>query len=172
MSVNRPEGTQETQKDRTKGKKVVIGLGNPILSDDGVGIFAARELEKELSEDASVDVLEASLAGFNLLDLFLGYEEAILIDSIKTRGGKVGDIYEFSPETLKNTIRLASIHDLNLATLLEFGRMMNMPVPEKITILAIEIEDNTNFKEGCCQPVAAAIPEVVERAKKLLGGQA
>lgn len=172
MPVGQAEQAQETQKMGIMGKKVVIGLGNPILSDDGVGIFAARELEKSFLGDASVDVIEASLAGFNLLDLFLGYEEAILIDSIKTRGGRVGDIYEFSPETLKNTIRLASIHDLNLATLLEFGRMMNMPVPEKITILAIEIEDNTNFKEGCCEPVAAAIPEVVERVKKLLGGQA
>ncbi len=149
-------------------KKVVIGLGNPILSDDGVGIFAARELEKRLPKNGAIDVVEASLAGFNLLDLFLGYEEAILIDSIQTRGGKVGDIYEFSPETLKHTIRLASIHDLNLATLLEFGRMMNMSIPEKVTIIAVEIEDNTNFKEGCCDLVEAAIPKVVEMVEKQL----
>ncbi len=149
-------------------KTVIIGLGNPILSDDGVGIFVARELERLLMEDPSIDVVEASLAGFNLLDLFLGYDEAILIDSIQTRGGRVGDIYEFTPENLRHTIRLASIHDLNLATLLEFGKMMKMPIPKKITIFAIEIEDNTTFKEGCCDEVSAAIPKVVKKVLRQL----
>jgi hydrogenase maturation protease len=147
---------------------IIIGLGNPILSDDGVGIFAARELAKRYAGDVSVDVVEASLAGFNLLDLFLGYEKAIIIDSIMTKGGKVGDIYEFTPETLKHTIRLASIHDLNLATLLEFGKLMKMPIPKEITIFAVEIEDNSTFKEGCCDRVAAAIPKVVEKVLEIL----
>lgn len=147
---------------------IIIGLGNPILSDDGVGIFAARELAKRYAGDVSVDVVEVSLAGFNLLDLFLGYEKAIIIDSIMTKGGKVGDIYEFTPETLKHTIRLASIHDLNLATLLEFGKLMKMPIPKEITIFAVEIEDNSTFKEGCCDRVAAAIPKVVEKVLEIL----
>ena len=149
--------------------KLVIGLGNPIVSDDGVGIFAARELEKQLPEDAEVAVEEASLAGFNLLDLMLGYKEVVIIDSIKTRHGKVGDVYEFTPENLVDTIRLASVHDINLVTALEFGKMMKMDIPEKIIIFVIEIEDNTNIKEGCCEEVEAAIPKVLERVKEVLG---
>ncbi len=144
-------------------KTVIIGLGNPILSDDGVGIFAAREIKKVLPSNIQVDVKEASLAGFNLLDLMLGYQEAIIIDSIQTKDGQVGDIYEFSPDALKETVRLASIHDLNLPTSLELGKRLQMPVPEKVLIYAVEVEDNTTFYEGCCAKVSASIPAIVQR---------
>jgi len=146
------------------GRTIVIGLGNPILSDDGVGIFAARALEEKLAGEgmANVDVVEASLAGFNLLDLILGYKEAVIIDSIQTKDGRVGEIYCFTPETLVHTIRLASIHDVNLATALEFGKAMDMDIPHKVTIYAVEIADNSTFAEGCCEEVSAAIPRVVE----------
>ncbi len=144
-------------------KTVIIGLGNPILSDDGVGIFTAREIKEKLPPGAPVDVKEASLAGFNLLDLMLGYDKAIIIDSIQTRDGKVGEIYEFSPDALKETIRLVSIHDMNLATSLDFARMLKMPAPETVTIYAVEVEDNTTFKEGCSDKVADAIPIIVDK---------
>ncbi len=150
---------------------VIIGLGNPILSDDGVGIFAARRIKEVLPPGLPVEVKEASLAGFNLLDLLLGYDRAIIIDSIQTKNGKIGEIYEFTPDALKETVRLASIHDLNLATALEFGKMMKMPVPEKITIIAVEVEDNTTFKEGCSEKVAAAIPGIVEKITNYLAKQ-
>lgn len=144
-------------------EKIVIGLGNPILSDDGVGIFAAREVKKNLPPDSRIDVVEASLAGFNLLDLMLGYKEAVIIDSIQTKDGKVGEIYEFTPDALVETIRLASVHDFNMATALKFGKMMGMDVPGRVTIYAVEVADNSTFYEGCCREVENAIPEVVEK---------
>ncbi len=150
---------------RENNAQVVIGLGNPILSDDGVGIFVARRVKEELTSrrlPVPVDVVEASLAGFNLLDLLLGYQRAIIVDSIKTKGGTVGDIYQFSPEALAQTVRLASVHDLNLATALKFGKMMDMPLPGDITIYAVEVNDNTTFHEGCCPEVERVIPRLAE----------
>jgi hydrogenase maturation protease len=144
-------------------KTVIIGLGNPILSDDGIGIFAVREIKKRLPGDFNGDIREASLAGFNLLDLLLGYDEAIIVDSIQTKDGIVGEVYEFEPQALKETVRLASIHDLNLVTALELGKRLDLPVPKKVLIFAVEVEDNVTFREGCCDKVAAAIPVIVER---------
>ncbi|NLW25048.1 MAG: hydrogenase maturation protease [Clostridia bacterium] len=66
-------------------KFIVIGLGNPILTDDGVGNRIAQNLQKLVSPE--VEVVEASLAGFNLIDLVAGYEKAILIDAVQTKGG-------------------------------------------------------------------------------------
>ncbi len=147
-------------------KKVVVGLGNPILSDDGVGIFVAREVKEKLAAqslgDFQVDVVEASLAGFNLLDLLLGYEQAIIVDSIKTDGGVIGEVYEIAPDDLAQTVRLASVHDLNFATALEFGKMMSMPMPEKIDIFVVEVGDNSTFCEGCCAEVTETIPQLTE----------
>ncbi|MDY6959769.1 MAG: hydrogenase maturation protease, partial [Halobacteriota archaeon] len=78
-------------------RTLVFGIGNPILSDDGVGIYVAREIKKRLSSDISqfkdVDVEEGSVGGLKLLDTILGYERVILIDAIMTESGSPGDIY-------------------------------------------------------------------------------
>ena len=57
-------------------KSIVVGLGNPILTDDGVGNKVAEVLRNKVGPE--VEVVEASLAGFNLLDLLTGYDTAIL----------------------------------------------------------------------------------------------
>lgn len=76
-------------------KTLVLGLGNPILSDDGVGLRVAAGLEGRLGE--GVTVIEASLAGLDLLELLSGYDRAIIIDAIQTEGGQPGRIYRLDP---------------------------------------------------------------------------
>ncbi|MFC1927886.1 hydrogenase maturation protease, partial [Chloroflexota bacterium] len=66
-------------------KALVLGIGNPILSDDGVGIKVAREVEKNLN-DPQITVSEASAAGLSLLDSILGYDRVIIVDAIQTKG--------------------------------------------------------------------------------------
>jgi hydrogenase maturation protease len=140
-------------------KTLVLGLGNPILSDDGVGPRIAEELEGKL--DGNVTVAEASLAGLNLLDLLAGYDRAIIIDSIKTCEGEPGRIYRLDIEDFKDTCHAASTHDVNLATALEFGRRLGMALPRRIDILAIEVVDTTCFGEELTPEVAEAVPVCV-----------
>jgi hydrogenase maturation protease len=137
-------------------KTLVLGLGNPIMSDDGAGPRVARELEGKLGDN--VTVMEASLAGLNLLDLLVGYDRAIIIDAIQTEGGKVGQIYRLDLETFKTTRHAASTHDVNLATAIEFGKRLGLALPQKIDILAIEVADTGRFSEECTPEVAEAIP--------------
>ena len=141
-------------------KTLVLGLGNPILSDDGVGPRVAGELEGKFDE--SVTVAEASLAGLNLLDLLVGYDRAIIIDAIQTAGGKVGNIYHLEPEAFQSTRHAVSTHDINLATALEFGKRLGLKLPQKIDILAIEVADINCFSEECTPEVAKAVPVCAE----------
>jgi hydrogenase maturation protease len=142
-------------------KTLVLGLGNPILSDDGVGPRIARELEGRLS-DENVTVMEASLAGLNLMDLLAGYERAIIIDAIQTRGGKAGNIYRLDLEAFKTTRHAASTHDIDLFTALELGKKLGLNLPRKIDILALEVTDTGRFSEECTPEVAEAVPICVE----------
>jgi hydrogenase maturation protease len=141
-------------------KTLILGLGNPILSDDGVGPRVARELQGKLDED--VTITEVSLAGLNLLDLMVGYDRAIIIDAIQTDGGKPGRIYRLDIEAFEVTRHAVSTHDVNLATALELGRRLGLPLPPKIDILAIEVADINRFSEECTHEVAEAIPACVE----------
>ena len=63
-------------------KTIVLGVGNPILRDDGVGVHVIQQLKQQIN-DPNVTVDEALTGGMNLLDLILGYNKAILIDAIK-----------------------------------------------------------------------------------------
>ena len=142
-------------------KTLVLGLGNPILSDDSVGFRVAQAIMGRFDEKEAT-VMESDLAGLSLLDLLLGYDKVIIIDSIQTREGKVGQVYRLSPEDFAATRHAVSPHDVNLITALELGKRLGLEMPREIIILAIEVQDVTTFSESLTPEVERAIPRVVE----------
>lgn len=137
-------------------KTLVLGLGNPILTDDCAGLNVARELESRIDPQQAT-VMEASLAGLSMLDLLAGYDRAIIIDAIQTVGGKAGQIYRLEPEAFKATRHAASPHDINFTTALELGKQLNLAIPQQIDIFAIEVADTHTFSEECTPEVKEAI---------------
>ena len=138
-----------------------MGLGNPILSDDGVGCRIAIAL-KDLLHNPDIDIMEASIAGLDFLDMLTGYDRTIIIDAIQTDKGTPGQIYRLGPEILASTRHAGTPHDVNLATALELGKRLNLKLPRKITIFAIEVEDVISFSEECTPEVEKAIPACVK----------
>ena len=134
---------------------LVLGIGNPILTDDGVGIKISRKLKKENPE---LEVLETSEAGITLLDLIVGYNKLIIIDSIKTEKGKPGDLYKLELEDLRPSKDLSSSHGIGIATAFELGKELGYKMPEHISIYAVGIKDNSTFGEDCSQEVKERIP--------------
>lgn len=150
-------------------KTLVLGLGNPILCDDGVGIRVAHEVANQLS-DPQVTVTESSAAGLSLLDSIAGYDKVIIIDAIQTEKGQAGQIYRMRTEDFSLTKHLSSPHQVNLATALELGKILNLAMPKEITVFAVEAKDITNFSEKCTPEVEKAIPEVVKMVLEDLVG--
>ncbi len=139
---------------------LILGVGNPILTDDGVGIKIARKLKERNPE---LEVTETSEAGIALLDLIVGYDKLIIIDSIRTEKGKPGELYKLGLEALKPTANLSSSHSIDIATAYEIGRGLGYKMPEHISIYAVEIEDNTTFGEECTGGVEGRIPFITEQ---------
>jgi len=142
-------------------KTLVLGMGNTILSDDGVGIKVAHEVANRLNSP-QVTVLETSAVGLSLLDSIVGYDKVIIIDAIQTEKGEAGQIYRMSTADFSLTKHFSSPHQINLATALELGKMLNLAMPEEITVFAVEAKDITSFGEECTPEVEKAIPEVVK----------
>ena len=143
-------------------KTLILGMGNPILSDDGVGIRVARTLEGRLSQP-EITVMETSLGGLNLLDLLVHFDRAFIIDAIQTKGGRIGQIYRLEPTVFSATRHAATPHDVNFATALELGNRLGLALPQEIIIFAIEVDDVTTFSEECTPEVERAIPSCVDR---------
>jgi hydrogenase maturation protease len=152
-------------------KTLVVGLGNPILTDDGVGIHVVRAVASRVagssgsSSNGDLSFVEASVGGLRLLDLLNGYGRVILVDAIQTREGKPGDVYRLHAGNLHGSRHSGSTHDLTLSGALELGRRLGMELPSDsdVVILAVEVEDVLTFGEACTPQVEAAIPAVVEK---------
>jgi hydrogenase maturation protease len=143
-------------------KTLVLGMGNTILCDDGVGVYVVQEAAKRCQRD-DVDFTDASVGGMRLLDVIAGYDRIVMVDAIKTADGKPGGIHRLHPGDLP-TLHSGSTHDLSLPGALALGRRMGMPLPadENFVIIAVEVEEVWTFGEACTLAVTEAIPRAVE----------
>ena len=152
-------------------KTLVIGLGNPILGDDGVGWRVAEEVKQQLTSPSppaplpkgegsqTVDVVCLSLGGLSLMEHLVGYDRAILIDAFAL-DEPVGSILVLKLSDLPNysAFHTTSAHDTSLQNAIELGRSMGAPLPDDIEIVGIATRRIYDFSEELSAPVAEAIP--------------
>jgi hydrogenase maturation protease len=155
-----------------KMKTIVVGLGNPILGDDGVGWKVAEEVKRHLGEPSEVVVECYSLAGLSLMEQLIGYERVILIDSLNTGHHTQGEVVTFTLDGLEDLTygHSDSAHDASLKTALRTGRSMGQPLPADadIHVVAIEARHVYDFKEELSPEIAAAVPVAVQKVIDLL----
>lgn len=140
---------------------MVIGLGNPIVSDDGVGIHVARLLRQRIGCRDGVEIREAYSGGIRLMDILTGFDGAIIVDAVAPEGAP-GAVSLMSVTDLISSRNTVSSHDTDLATALEAGRLLGVPLPSRISILGIEAKDVSTFGEELSAEVAGAVPAAVE----------
>ncbi|UCE45738.1 MAG: hydrogenase maturation protease [Methanobacteriota archaeon] len=143
-------------------KTLVVGVGNPILSDDGVGIHIARKLKERALPGVDVEELPAS--GLELLDMVLDYDNVVIIDAIVTESGTPGELHTMQEGDFERTVHGASPHGINIATALALGRrLVGDRMPSNIRFVAVEAADVVNVSESLTPNVAAAVPSIVEK---------
>ena len=158
-------------------KTLVIGLGNPIVSDDSVGLRVASEVRDLLADrdgagrkgiDCGVEVAEDYWGGLRLMERMIGFDRAIVVDAIRT-DSPPGTIRLLKPDDIP-TRKSNSAHDLTLPVALKLGRETGAHLPrnEDILLIGIEAEDVLTFSEQCTPAVAAAIPRAVEEVMTAL----
>ncbi|MEA1958605.1 MAG: hydrogenase maturation protease [Chloroflexota bacterium] len=141
-------------------KTLVLGIGNPIVTDDTVGLKIARLIKERKPH---MDVIEACSGAMGLFDYVVDLDRLILIDSIKTEGGKPGAVYKIEIEDMKPTLDQATSHGLDIASALMMGEGLGYKMPQSVSIYAVEIKDNLNFGEECTREVAESIPLIAEK---------
>jgi hydrogenase maturation protease len=173
---NRPTIASAPRTANCAPRTIVVGLGNPILSDDGVGVLVARRAAEELRHQGKgVSVKEGSVGGLRLVEMLVGFDRAIIVDAIKSNPGeKPGTHKRMSLEdltTLAPTQHSASTHDTSLPTAFRCGRRLGMRLPDDISIFAIEVENVTDFSEHLTPEVAECIPVVAAEVVAYVSGE-
>lgn len=142
-------------------KTLILGLGNPLVRDDSVGLRVVWEVKRLVADRPDVEVDEDYWGGLRLMERMVGYQRAIVVDAIVT-GAAPGTIHRLTPHGIA-TQKSASSHDVNLPTALKFGRQAGLALPadEDIMLVGIEAEDILTFGDDCTPAVQAAIPLAV-----------
>lgn len=142
-------------------RTLLLGLGNPLLTDDTVGIRLVRDFSRKSGAIPGLEIVEeCTTGGLDLLPVIEGCDRLLMLDSIQTRGGVPGNWFRFTAEKLRETIHLVGIHDANFATVLSMGRQLGMKLPadEEIHIFAVEVFDNFTFGERMTDRLETAYP--------------
>ena len=144
----------------------VIGLGSPILTDDGVGLKVIEDLALEFPK---ITFEPQTIGGLDLLEAMLDYHTLIIVDVIQTKSGSVGEIYRIAPEAFKGFAHFNNPHQMNFASILESGkRLFEERMPKDLEVVAIEVKDVTTFSESFTPEIQKVYPEFIETVRSLL----
>lgn len=150
-----PTSTARTvQASRT----VVLGLGNPLLCDDAVGLRVAAALQELMQADPvdGVTVVTSTRAGFELIDLLAGASEAIIIDCLDVPNAEPGRVRRLDLQHVAGSARLVGAHDLDVAAAFQLAAAMGISMPDSVEIYGVEAAETRRFSECLTPPVEAA----------------
>lgn len=139
----------------------MIGLGNLLLQDDGVGVHAAKELQKISSR--RVVVADVGCAVLDALHLIEWADNILAIDAMQA-GGEPGTIYSFTPGDVAEDAVQASLHELNLIAALRFVKRDTAP---RIAILGVE-PAVIGYSLDLSPEVQASLPRLVRAAVEIV----
>jgi hydrogenase maturation protease len=143
-------------------KTIILGVGNQILGDDGVGIHITDILKERIMEP-NITIDDAITGGMNLLELILGYDKAIIVDAVKTTEGKNGEVKRIPLEDF-STMHSCNPHDVSLNEAIEMAKKMGENrIPNEIIVIGILMKEiPCEFGEKLSKEIAAAVPKAVE----------
>jgi hydrogenase maturation protease len=147
---------------------VVIGIGNILMSDDGVGVHAVRYLKDKLPGD--VPLIEGGVYGLDLLPYLEGRDKAVFIDAVDA-GDEPGAVFRFSPGdvAMREAAPSMSLHDLGLYELIAAAQLLDQ-CPGSIIIIAVQVKSLETGTE-LSQEVRDALPYVHRLVVEEIGGQ-
>ena len=144
-------------------KTLILGLGNVLLQDEGLGVHALRELEK-LDWPNNIELLDGGTGGFVLLSLFNEYEQFIIIDATLSNDPP-GTIKLIKPKFAKDFPRSLSTHDLGLKDLIESAQLLGK-MPD-IFLIIVNINPKQEMSIELTDNTKDTIPEIIKMVQKV-----
>ncbi len=152
----------------------VLGLGNPVLTDDAVGLRVADRVRELLAADPvpGVEVLESTRGGFDLIDLLGGFDMAVIVDALEAVSPAPGRVHRLDLAALAGSARLVSAHEIDLATAFELASRLQVPMPARVEIYGVEGGDMRTLSESLTPPLAACVDPLAREIHALVRGWA
>ena len=148
-------------------KTLILGIGNDILTDDGIGSRLVNDLIKSIS-NPEVYYNIACCGGLEIVEYIKDYERVVFIDAIRTHNGRPGDVYYFIPSDFRETSHLSNLHDVSFLSALKLGHALNLGLSNDLHIIAVEIIEDMEFSEDFSPQIKQRYPEIREKVIEIL----
>ena len=140
-------------------KILILGVGNILTGDDGVGVHVLERLERGYAFSDNVELCEGGTLGLRLLGPICGSEHVVIVDSV-LNGGKPGTIYRLTGEDIPKSIRSkSSVHQLDLLETLAFADLMGRS--PTLVVVGIEPRDLSSWNIGLSPDVTARLDDIL-----------
>jgi hydrogenase maturation protease len=154
-------------KEEMKKDVVVVGLGNTLMADEGIGCVIAGRFLSQQEKYPDVEFLDAGTGGMNLLHIISGRKKAIIIDCAMM-GAEPGTIKRFTPQQAKSVKQLShySLHEADVLQIIEMSRKLGQ-CPQQIIIFGIEPQ-RIETGRGLSKRLTAGLPEYIKTIEREL----
>ncbi|HIE39765.1 MAG TPA: HyaD/HybD family hydrogenase maturation endopeptidase [Anaerolineales bacterium] len=150
------------------GKTLILGVGNILLSDDGVGVHVVRRLEEVAEFPETVQVLDGGTKGLDLLHYLEGVSHLIIIDAVEI-GESPGTLARLEGDQVPAYLSLKmSPHEIGLPDMLFAAKLRDL-YPEEVVVWGVQ-PATTEVGLALSEPVAARVDVLVERVLEELAG--
>jgi hydrogenase maturation protease len=152
-------------------KTAIMGFGNPVRSDDAIGIYVIEKLRKEIEDQSHVSLLDMGTSAFEVLFKLKGHERIILVDAVVNTGETVGTLYKVPAEEIRRAPvddPMVFLHSIKWDQALSYAKkILQHEYPEDIVVYLIAV-DNTRLDIELSEAAQQAGDKVVALIKKEL----
>ena len=146
-------------------KTAVLGFGNPVRSDDGIGCFVVQELQKRLGDREGVRVLDMGTSAFEVLFQLQGHQRIFFVDAVIHTGEPDGTLYALPAEEVAAAVQedpMVFLHSLKWDQALSYAKKIMGPAfPDDLRAYLIAVSD-TRLEVGLSEPVREAGMRLVD----------
>ena len=151
-----------------KASRLLLGIGSPIVCDDGLGFRVVEEVRAMGLPDLDVD--RQSVSGLDLIEIMMDYKRVVVVDAIVTGRYPAGTVMVLEPEDFKSALHGTNPHEVNIHMAIELGRRLSPErMPRDIRFVAMEVKDVWTVSDALTEDVERAVPLAVRTVLELLG---
>jgi hydrogenase maturation protease len=140
---------------------LVLGLGNVLCSDDGLGIAAVTELQRTYEPADGVEIMDGGTLGLSLLPILMDAEQVILVDAIDTGEPPGTPVRVEGSDVIPAARERLSPHQVGVADLLD-GATLCESYPSRVILLGV-VPRSTSLGTELAPEVAARVPDLIQR---------
>ncbi|MGI6217758.1 MAG: hydrogenase maturation protease [Coriobacteriales bacterium] len=146
----------------------VMGIGNILLMDEGVGPEVAKRLSEEYEFPENVEVMDCATMGYALLPEFRDFDLVVVIDAVDGTGQPAGTVFRFEPEDMARRTEPPSAHDVRIGDVIDSAKMLGYEARGTCVGIQVENMSPSDFFIGLTPDVEAAVPKAEETVLAIL----